>query len=72
MSAGNRILADEVAALRSEIVPKLARMEEIFTELLVMRPSRAQQAKKAGVHPATLRRREKRLALKLTANGSAS
>lgn len=62
-------LADEVAALRAEIVPKLARIEAVINELMVKRPSRAEQAKKLGVHPSTLWRREKRVALRQRVSG---
>ena len=61
--------AEEVAALRAERAPKLARIEAVMNELLVKRPSRAEQAKKLGVHINTLRNREKRLELKMRVNG---
>lgn len=62
-------LAEELAALRAEICPKLNRIEAVMNELLVKRPSRAEQAKKLGISTVTLWRREKRLALKMRVNG---
>jgi DNA invertase Pin-like site-specific DNA recombinase len=68
----NRILADEVAALRSELAPKLARTEAKLDQVLALyvgRGTRAEQAKALGVHPSTLRRRENRQRAKILANG---
>jgi hypothetical protein len=51
------------------IMARLERMERLWSDLLLKRPTRAQQAKKAGVHPSTLRRREKRLEMDRLING---
>lgn len=48
---------------------RLERMEKIWADLLLKRPSRSQQARKAKVSRTTLWRREKRLELELLANG---
>jgi len=49
-----------VARAVSPLNAKLERMERLWNDLLVKRPSRKTQAKRAGVHPSTLWRREKR------------
>jgi len=55
--------AEELAALRAEIAPKLERIEQVMNLLLVKRPTLKEQAKQAGVSPSTLCRRRQRLAM---------
>jgi len=58
-------VAAELASLRATV----ERIEKVITPFLVKRPTRKQQAKKLGVSPVTLWRREKKARLELLANG---
>lgn len=60
-----RAIAEELAAIRAHV----ARIEQFIITQTVVRPTRKQQAKKLGVHPNTLRNREKRAALRILVNG---
>lgn len=64
-----RTAAEELAALRAEIVPKLARIEAVIDALMVRRVSRTEQAASAGVSRGTLWRRERKLRDQVRANG---
>jgi hypothetical protein len=59
----------DIAEKLSSIEATLARMEKLWSDLNTKRVSRSVQAKRAGVHPSTLWRREKRAELELLANG---
>lgn len=62
-------LAEELAALRAEIAPKLARIEQTMNELMVARRSRAKQSRQLGVSRTTLWRRERVARERLEVNG---
>jgi hypothetical protein len=55
----------EVRALRAEVNRVLA----LLTGIAVRKESRAEQARRLGVHPTTLWRRQKRTATKLSLEG---
>jgi hypothetical protein len=64
MTSSDEILR-EVRALRADV----ARFIAIVAPLAVRQLSRAAQARKAGVHPSTLWRRERRAKAKLVLRG---
>jgi transcriptional regulator of acetoin/glycerol metabolism len=51
------------------LLRKVERMEKLHAELLLKRPTMAEQAKEAGVTRVTLWRRRKRAKLEAMANG---